>query len=443
MNSLPSIRKRLSTALIGISAAWGLTVSAVVWLTVHHEVDELLDHTLQESAEILFGLLSFNADQLPMRRGDMLPAPVHHEDLVWQVVSAQHELLLRSHRAPDQPLQHRRTVGLSSVGDDWRVYGMPFDATGRILYVAQRGQERASARAEAASISAGAALFVGLLCAGWLRVKVRQELESITEMSSAVAHFDPLRADAQLLKPTRHELMVMHDAVVGLGQRLAKHVANERAFSAHAAHALRTPLAGLVAQLAVAQRRSPPEAQPQLQRAREAADRLRRVVTALLTLFRSGGEVHWQTIDLAKLVSHLGFDALLIRAEGEASLWADPDLVSAALMNLFDNSLRHGATEVELRAQHRADGVHLLVSDNGSGIPPDERECLQAALDDQDYDARMGLGLMLADLVARAHGGRLQLPAAGAGGLIDLGLGDVPQNVTHHTVGAHEPDGPR
>jgi hypothetical protein len=46
------------------------------------------------------------------------------------------------------------------------------------------------------------------------------------------------------------------------------------------------------------------------------------------------------------------------------------------------------------------------------------------ALDRQAYEGRMGLGLMLADLVARAHGGELTLPeVADSGFAVELQLG--------------------
>ena len=131
MTALPSIRQRLSQALVGISIVWGVAVSGVVWFAVHHEVGELLDSTLQESAEILFGLLSFNAAQLPLQGGGALPAPVHDEQLVWQIVDADQRVLLRSHRAPDQALVDRSSRGFSSVSDAWRVFAMPFDGNGR------------------------------------------------------------------------------------------------------------------------------------------------------------------------------------------------------------------------------------------------------------------------------------------------------------------------
>jgi two-component system OmpR family sensor kinase len=426
MNALPSIRRRLAQSLIGISLAWGLAVSVVVWLSVRHEVDELLDSTLQESAEILFGLLGFHATQLPLQGGGALPAPVHDEQLVWQIVSAERRVLLRSHRAPDAPLLDVQTRGFASVADAWRVYAMPFDDTGRVLFVAQRAGARRAAQLDAAAFTAGAALAVGLLCAVWLRARVRRELATVAELSDAVSHYDPVNGSAQLAKARRAELVPMHHAITDLGARLAQRLANERAFTAHAAHALRTPLAGMVAQLAVAQRELPPEAQPRLQRTREAADRLRRVVNALLTLFRAGAEPKWQAVDMAVLVSHLPFDGLTVTVSGAELVEADPDLLAAALLNLLDNALRHGAGQVAVRAV--ADGVEtcLTLHDDGSGLAEAHRLRLQAALDQQHYEDTTGLGLMLADRVARAHGGSLHLLPVSAGCCVQLRLGPAP-----------------
>ena len=65
----------------------------------------------------------------------------------------------------------------------------------------------------------------------------------------------------------------------------------------------------------------------------------------------------------------------------------------------------------------------LVVQDDGSGIPDSQRQRLQQALDSQDYDKQMGLGLMLADLVARAHGGQLRLCPSAAGCRVEMRLG--------------------
>ena len=423
VTSLPSIRGRLSSVLVGFALAWGVAVSAAVGLVVQREVDALLDNALQESAEVLLGLMTINAAQLPLASGGAMPAPLHDEQLVWQIVSAGGRVLLRSHRAPDGPLAATPRLGLSTQGTDWHVFGLAFGAQGDLLYVAQRGHGRREAQLLAVGFAVAAALAVGLLGVVWLRAQVRRELQPITSLSAAVEQFDPLQAGATLDAPTRAELLPLHHAVTGLGSRLARHVATERAFAAHAAHALRTPLASMAANLAVAQRRAAPQDQEHLKRTRESADRLRSVVNALLALFRSGGEARRQAVHLGDLLAQLPFGELELDADDEATVEADPDLLAAALMNLLDNAQRHGARRVRMAMTHRAGLTVLQLQDDGSGIDADRLAELQSAMDQQDYDGHTGLGLMLADLVARTHGGRLRLLPHAAGCRVELSLG--------------------
>ena len=51
----PSIRQRLSRALLSWSLVWGAFVLAAIALTVPEEVHELLDDTQVASAEVLAG----------------------------------------------------------------------------------------------------------------------------------------------------------------------------------------------------------------------------------------------------------------------------------------------------------------------------------------------------------------------------------------------------
>jgi signal transduction histidine kinase len=215
---------------------------------------------------------------------------------------------------------------------------------------------------------------------------------------------------------TREELRPIRDAIDDLGVRLAVRVRNERAFTAHAAHALRTPLAGMDAQLAVALRECAPEQLLRLQRVREAASRFARVVGALLTLFRSGTELHRQPVDVAAMLARMpiaGLEVQVSDSEPARRLQADPDLLAAALANLFDNALRHGARTAAVEV----DGDSLRLSDDGPGVDEERLQALQSALDCEDYAAFTGLGLILCDLIARAHGGRLQLRRSTLGGL--------------------------
>lgn len=409
MSQTPSIRGRLARALLAWAVAGGLAVAAAVGFAVQDEVDELLDDALRDSAELLSGLLAPDIAALASavsRDGTAASLPGPDERFAWQVIGADRQVVLRSPIAPQAPLQALPGPGFADT-PVWRTFGRSLGDNGRLLIVAQSRAERAEARFEAGRNAGLAALAVALLGYLWLRARVGQELAPLQTLSERLAHHDPLQPGATLGPAQREELQAVHAAIDELALRLARRVASERAFTAHAAHALRTPLAGIDAQLAVALRECEPALQPRLTRARDAAGRLQHVVAALLTLFRSGTEPRLQQVDLGALLERLPIDGLEVEVRAARTIRADPDLLAAALLNLLDNARRYGARRIAVTTPSD-DTVRL--HDDGPGVAPAQRESLQAALDAQNYEATMGLGLMLADVVARAHGGRLVLP---------------------------------
>lgn len=97
--------------------------------------------------------------------------------------------------------------------------------------------------------------------------------------------------------------------------------------------------------------------------------------------------------------------------------------VQMLLRNLIDNALRHngsGADPVQVTTRADAQGVRLLVRDQGPGVP--EAELSRLALPFYRPDAArtrgsggVGLGLYLCRLVAQSHGGELVLRNAQPG----------------------------
>jgi signal transduction histidine kinase len=429
----PSIRARLANALALWSVLWGLAVGVAVWQTVAEEVDELLDDSLRGSAELLAGLvLTVSGPDAPADRyGGQLPA-AEVSTFAWQVVAADGRVLMRSALAPRDPWHAVARAGMSDR-PGWRIVGLALGREGRMLYAAQSHAERREARTEVAIGSVLASLAVGLLGHLWLRGRVRAELQPLVTLADRLgaARARPDAADdgtttrvAPLGDAERLELQPVHEAIDALVARLAARAASERAFAAHAAHALRTPLAGIDAQLAVALRESPPALAARLARVRGAAARLQGVVAALLGLFRTGAAPRRTEIDLPRLLARLPADGLDLAVPEGARLSADADLLAAALLNLLDNAQRHGARHVAFTLP--APGV-LRLHDDGPGLPEPVREALQAALDSQadepDAGQRLGLGLVLADRVARAHGGRLRLMPADLGFAVEIDLG--------------------
>ena len=422
---LPSIRRRVTRTLLLIALLWALLVTGVVRQVVHHEVDELMDQGLRESAEVLHSVLTILHRQ---GQGQTI-AQTHaeyEEHLVWQIIDAQTgEVSGRSHKAPPEALLlHPEPQPRDSEDGLWRVMTFGFQNDGQhFLLVAQSEAERLEARTDAVTYSLAGALLMGLVVTLLLNLLVRRELKPLSSLSQAVATYDPLRPETMPSMPERSELMPMAQAIRDLGRRLAQRITSERAFTAHAAHALRTPLAGIDAQLAIALKEAPPALRPRLDRCRTATTRLNRVMQALLTMVRSGSEPQRQTIDVSELLAPLTPAELCIEIDRNEPLDADPDLLSAVLFNLLDNAQRHQARRVVLSAEHDAGVNRLRLHDDGAGCPAEQMQRLRQALQLQDYDAGSGLkglGLILADLVARAHGGQLQLPAVGQGFCIEL-----------------------
>jgi signal transduction histidine kinase len=400
-----------------------VAVALAVGLASQREVDELLDDSLHATAQILAGLFAL----APAVGSQPDPQSIGGE-FAWQVLDGNGAVVAHAGAASVTPLRQGQVVGHSST-DAWRIYGLTLGgaSSGQTLYVAHTQSERREARRQVVLSAVLSTLAIGLLGHWWLRRRVAAELRPLDRLSARLEQHDPFHASHTLGPPERLELEPVHAAIDTLGRRLGQRVAHERAVVAHAAHALRTPLAGMEAQLAVAMRESPEPVQARLRRVREASGRLQRVVRSLLELFRAGGDTHRGTVDVRRLCEGLPMDSLEVQVDPACHvLDADPDLLSAALANLLDNAARYGATQVWVDTP-RANTVRLR--DNGPGVSEERRGLLQQALAAQQYESAMGLGLMLADLIARAHEGSLVLPAPtvqGQGFVVELRCGARP-----------------
>ena len=423
-----SIGLRVSNTLLSWAMLWGLALALAGAWAVRHEMSEMQDDSLKSTAEALVDTLSVQDLSQPAARP---AASTHLPDgdpdlrVVWQVLAqAPGAAPLRaSQGAPPMALMATPAAGFATV-QGWRVYAESLPRQQAWLLVAQSRVERAEAQREVIIAVLLVTLVMAALSLVWLRWRMRIELAPLQKLSQRLEGHDPLAADATLGPAERRELVPVHAAVDALSQRLAARLSQERAFSAHAAHALRTPLAGIDAQLAVALREALPPLQPRLQRVRSAAVRLQRVVAALLSLFRSGVDLQREPLGLASLVARMPVDGLNVQVQAHEPLQADADLLTAALLNLLDNAVRHGARHVNITTPRPQ---CVRVQDDGPGVTATQRAALREALAQDKPERPVGLGLVLAQLVARAHGGALRLPEEASGFVVELDLGDVPE----------------
>jgi signal transduction histidine kinase len=92
----------------------------------------------------------------------------------------------------------------------------------------------------------------------------------------------------------------------------------------------------------------------------------------------------------------------------DATLWADPQRLTQALMNLLQNAAGHAQGQAPVRVGVRAapSGWRFEVTDEGGGLPPgDEQLIFEPFSTGSSRQGGTGLGLSIVRGIARAHGG--------------------------------------
>lgn len=299
-----------------------------------------------------------------------------------------------------------------------------------------------------------AALLAGL--AGW-RV-ARRGLRPVARMTAdadVISAHDP--SPRLALPPSHDEVFRLGTTLNELLARIQDARRRERDFTADASHELRTPLAVLRAELELARRHAAGERLTgALDSALEESDRLGHLIDDLLLLARvDAGHVAPHTlIDVAEVTDEVlpGFRTLAHRRgitltrTGDAVVRADGRSLVRAVANLLDNAVRHAPEggHVALTMGPTPDGIAINVTDDGPGIPPDERARMTerfAQLDRTKNGGGAGLGLAIVASVAAAHHGRVDIDEAASGhGLsVTIHLPVEPDHPLTATGGAFQP----
>lgn len=220
-------------------------------------------------------------------------------------------------------------------------------------------------------------------------------------------------------------------------------------FLSSAAHDLKTPLTGLLAQAQLLDRRAqraPTEPVDRVGLARlvQQCRRLRDLVLELLDVTRleSGallGEMH--AVDLGTLVRGLSerqADWGRVRLHlPETPIVVSLDMVrfEQVITNLVDNALKYSPHDspVDLRAERRQTEAVISVTDRGIGVPRSDHVLIfdrfhrAPNVDDRRF-AGMGLGLYIARTIVQEHGGRIWVdsePGVGSTFFVSLPLTDA------------------
>ncbi len=273
-----------------------------------------------------------------------------------------------------------------------------------------------------------------------VRWAVEQALKPLLSLKDAVERRSPRDLSAIDEKASPEEVRPLVDSLNRLFGLVNAQAESQRRFIADAAHQLRTPIAGLQSQVeAWAQAASTQPGQDtlglptdQVYRLRSATRRTSQLANQLLALSRADARTMHsqpqQRVDLKALCEDaleahldaatlrridLGLDANAVMVTGHA--W----LLRELLSNLVDNAVKYcfeGGC-VTIRCGYRGSVAFVEVEDDGPGVDPAERpRILERFYRVQGTQGEgNGLGLAIAEEIARVHRSNLQLAAGAAG----------------------------
>ncbi|MFZ5964272.1 ATP-binding protein [Thalassococcus sp. BH17M4-6] len=257
-------------------------------------------------------------------------------------------------------------------------------------------------------------------------------LKPLLDLEDAISRRSP--AD---LKPIQRSVPVetqgLVDRINVLFGQLAASMDAQAAFISDAAHQLRNPIAGLRAlgesiltarSLDTAQSRAADlvraaagagdlaESLMTLERARATPDAALATRAELGALAR--GVVEKLRTDLDEGAPELLFQGLDLPVH----VLADVTMVEEALKNLLHNALVHGGpklSRITVTIEATSNTAIIAVTDNGRGVDPANFDKIRARFGQADAGEGSGLGLSIADAVARSHKGRLDIRPTDAG----------------------------
>jgi len=413
-----TLSRRIARALLRrLALLWVLCILAVaLWL--NHEVEENYDDTLEESAKRLFGTAMFQLDSARPKAKEPVTAdePLFPKtSLVYQIVDARGQVLLRSHQAPKKALLKPPKKGFHNT-DTWRVYVVKHPRQKVFFIMADALKDRDQEWHEALVVLLIAAtLALAALAFALPRVATR-ELQVLQRLQQQIRQrgggdLRPLELDG-----LPAELQAVGEDVNLLLHRLTQALQVERALAANAAHELRTPLTTARLRLQTALEHGLHRAD--IEAAVQALLTLSQRTEKLLQLSRaeSSAPLARQRIDLQQLAETVAqefaheaahADRLRLLPIGPPhAVWGDFDALAIALRNLVENALRYAkGSPVDIIIGPAA---QLAVRDSGPGVSADKLHTLQQRHVRQSAE-RTGYGLGLSIVATIAHKSAAQL----------------------------------
>ncbi|MEY3888013.1 MAG: Sensor protein QseC [Pseudomonadota bacterium] len=373
------------------AAAW-LLVLGLTWYETDHELNELLDAHLAQTASFLV-VQSGDGHENDI---DFTTSPTLHKYQPRVAYQVWHDgqLLARSEKAPTTPFRQAGESGLIDRqvdGEVWRIFSTQGQEKDVWIHVAELGKYRQDILYAGLESAILPLLFIFPLMALFIWWSIRVSLGPLRHLGQEIGLRKASSLQALEEEKAVKEVQPLVQALNQLFKRVEVQMANERQFTSDAAHELRTPVAAIRMQAQVAMGATEADAQKQaLQALMDGCDRATRLISQLLELSRLDASERYvdtlsqEAVDVIALTRQqlaesghawlakqqsLNFDA-----PEKLLLHVKPEWLSIVVRNLVDNASRYSPVGAQLQVTWR-DGPEpmLTVEDSGPGMSASDR----------------------------------------------------------------------
>ncbi|WP_339694318.1 ATP-binding protein [Celeribacter baekdonensis] len=445
-----SLQARLGLSLGVLLTLLWIAAASVTAVILRQEMDEVFDSALQETAQRILPLAAIDIvgrddTGATQRIGEVRE---HSEFFTYVVRDSEGRVLLQSHAADPAIFPTYDGPGFRQTATH-RLYNDDVLQGSIRITIAEPLDHRAQVAREI-QMGLGLPLLVVIpvaLLAIALAVRAsfaslrhfRERLETRNARDLSPIPADHMPAEVAPIAATLNDLL----------HRLNGAFEAERSFAANAAHELRTPLAGAIAQAQRLQSETTdPAARARAGEIEVTLKRLTRLSERLMQLARAeGGRLRLdQASDLRMVARIIVEDLVRITAPDRIVLTLperpvmsdlDPDAFGILCRNLVENALRHGSQSAPILVVLTADG-HLSVSNEGPVVPPDTLARLTARFERAGTEADgSGLGLAIVAAIAERIGSPLVLtsPRAGSASGFEVSVRLISKDATPRASG--------
>lgn len=322
------------------------------------------------------------------------------------------------------------------VEKDTGTYARTRGAFREMFHTTERGDCVLAGRMLAPEI-AGARRFAGLLALGslvvlafglggawFIIVRALQPVEKISAAAQRIAAGN--LAERINAEEMESELGQLAGVLNSTFARLEAAFAQQKQFTADAAHELRTPLAILISetQTTLARERGAAEYRDTVEACLETAQQMRRLTESLLELARleaGRDQIHRKPLDLAKItracIERLGPLAAergiqIHRDLAPATVAGNANHLGQVVTNLLCNAIHYNRPNGEIRVTTRNENTAavLIVADTGMGISAEDiphifERFYRADKSRAQVANHAGLGLAICKAIVDAHAG--------------------------------------